>query len=617
MVNDALGLTVTISRRQFINGAAVSLGATATAPLWGRASFAASGDAPYPPALTGMRGSHPGSFEVAHRIGRDLEDAPIADQVSDGFDLVVVGAGLSGLAAARKYQRKKPDARILILDNHDDFGGHAKRNEFTVNGEQLIGYGGSQSLESPDGFERDVMDCLEDLGIHIDRFESAYDRGFYARHGMQLRMFAEQIGTERDVHFPFTFGMGADGWRKPTPEDIDALPLSAIDRAKLKELMLDPADYLAGYSDKRGILESISYITYLREYCGVSETLISLFRQVTNGGFAIAPDLVPARAAWLYAGQPGFAGLNLGVAGWFLDTPEQSEGEPVGYIHHFPDGNASVARLLVRKMIPGSAPGNTMDDIVLAQFDYGRLDLPDNKVRLRLGSTVVNVRPGDEDTAARITYVTDAATYAVEARHCIMACYNMAIPSMIPEMEEQQAEALHSNVKAPLVYTNIALTNWRAFQKLGASGIYCPDGFHGSMALDFPVSMGGYEFSRNPDQPIILHMEYCPSLYGEDLDMIERFRLGRIELLELDFEEIERRTRAQLNRILGPYGFDARSDIAGITVNRWPHGYAGGENHEIARRTMGNVAIANSDASGQAMAEAAIFMAYRAVDELL
>ena len=457
------------------------------------------------------------------------------------------------------------------------------------------------------------MDCLEDVGIDIDRFETAYDRGFYAKFGMKPRMFAEALSSAKDVQIPFSV---TDTRTKPTPEQIDALPLSVEDRAKLKELLLSPPDYLDGVSNKMRVLEETPYTDYLRDYCVASENVIDLFRQSTNGGFAVAPDLVPAIAAWAYSGLPGFAGLNLGLRGWLADLPEDAEGTPETYIHHFPDGNASVARLLVRKMIPGCAPGYTMDDIVLARFDYGKLDLPDNNVRLRLKSMVVNVRPGDDKTPAKVTYVQNGSTYAIEARHCIMACYNMAIPYLIPEMAEAQAEALATNVKAPLVYTNIALTNWRAFQKLGASWLYCPDGFHAVAMLDFPVSMGGYEFSRNPDEPIVLHLEFCPSLYGSDLDMVERFRMGRYELLSMTFEDIERQTREQLNRILGPYGFDATSDIAAITVNRWPHGYAGGQHHRAARKSIGNVAIANSDASGEAMAEAAISMAYRAVAEL-
>jgi spermidine dehydrogenase len=366
--------------------------------------------------------------------------------------------------------------------------------------------------------------------------------------------------------------------------------------------------------DKAKILIEGSYITYLRNQCGLSETLISLFRQTTNANFAVAPDRVPAGAAWLYGNNAGFEGLNIDLTDWIGEKKAKFEDN---YIHHFPDGNASIARLFVRKMIPVSAPGHTMEDIVLARFDYGKLDLPENKVRLRLSSTVVNVKPGNDETPAIVTYVKDDKAHAVKARHCIMACYSMAIPYLIPDIEEEQAEALASNVKAPLVYTNIALTNWRAFHKLGANEIYCSDGFHCNMALDFPVSMGGYEFSKSPDDPIILHMEYCPALYGEDLDETERMRMGRVELLELSFEEIERRTREQLDRILGPYGFDVTKDIAAITINRWPHGYAGGDDHKIARRTIGNVAIANSDASGEAMAQAAISMGYRAVKELL
>jgi spermidine dehydrogenase len=199
-----------------------------------------SAKAPYPPALTGMRGSHPGSFEVAHRLGREGEDAPIADGISEDYDLVVVGAGLSGLAAARKYQMEQPDARILILDNHDDFGGHAKRNEFTVNGHFLIGYGGSQTLEDPEDFEDDVWEILDDIGFESDRFETAYDRSFYSSRGMQPRMFAQKLDKTENVHFPFTLSTISGVKPKPKAEDFEALPLSEQDRAKLQELLLAP-----------------------------------------------------------------------------------------------------------------------------------------------------------------------------------------------------------------------------------------------------------------------------------------------------------------------------------------------------------------------------------------
>src|SRR3546814_2441661 len=121
-----------IDRRDFLQGAAITAAAFGLAPELAQAAALerAAQDQPgyYPPALTGMRGSHPGSFEDAHA----LRDGTAFDNVTDTgetYDLIVVGGGISGLSAAHFYrQAKGQTARILVLDNHDDFGGHAKRN---------------------------------------------------------------------------------------------------------------------------------------------------------------------------------------------------------------------------------------------------------------------------------------------------------------------------------------------------------------------------------------------------------------------------------------------------------------------------------------------------------
>ena len=623
-----LGMSQNISRRHFINGVACAVGAVSLGnSLPSLALSTSSSNIIYPPILTGLRGTHAGAFEVAHGLARYGNKWEPQKNSSGHYDLVVVGAGVSGLSAARFYQQRHPEARILILDNHDDFGGHAKRNEFTVDGKMLIGYGGSQTMENPHSYPQAAKDLLTDLGINLKRFETAFDQNFYQRHGMQVGMYFKQLGDTKNLHTNFSVANATgDELPRPSRKQIDALPLNKIDRDKLFELTHHPKNYLSGIAKKKqlAIIWKSSYQDYLQKYAGVSATLLPIFKQITDGTYGDAFDRVSAGSAWGYAGLPGFDGL----ADIDYNTDiKRVTSEP--YIHHFPDGNASVARLLVRKMIPTVAPGNNMDDIVTAPFDYAKLDQPENLVQIRLNSTAVNVIAGDDKTSAKITYVKDDQAYTVTATHSVLACYNGIIPYLMPELKTEQSDALKYAVKTPLTYTNVALRNWRAFHKAGISEYYCPDSFFSNVLLDFPVSFQDYQFSQSPDDPILVHLEYCPTNYGSKLSHRERYRLGRHQLLAMSFEDIELKIREQFTEMLGPYGFDATRDIAGITVNRWPHGYADGYNshdpeweegkapHEIGRKTIGNVAIANSDASARAILHAAIAQGYRAVSELI
>src|SRR5579872_882248 len=146
----ALGMNRRISRRDFLGGVALAVSSSAAA----RGQSQTNSPEYYPPALTGLRGSHPGSFEVAHSVRDNTfwKTAPTPEDTGEVYDLVVVGGGISGLAAAYFFRKHDPNARVLILDNHDDFGGHAKRNEFRVSGRLLISYGGTQSIDEPSGY---------------------------------------------------------------------------------------------------------------------------------------------------------------------------------------------------------------------------------------------------------------------------------------------------------------------------------------------------------------------------------------------------------------------------------------------------------------------------------
>jgi spermidine dehydrogenase len=349
----------------------------------------------------------------------------------------------------------------------------------------------------------------------------------------------------------------------------------------------------------------------------LSERAANCFHGRSLDFFALASDLIPAEGA-REMGLPGFDGLGLPTEA----SPERDE----PYIHHFPDGNASIARLLVRALIPGVAPGKTMDDIVLAPFRYDRLDQPENAVRIRLLSTCVNVK--DAKGGAVLAYIRHGEVHRIRASRAILACFSSAIPYMMPDLPEAQRNALLYNVKAPLVYTKVAVRNWEPWVRLGVHEITGPMSFHCRVKLDYPVSIGGYVHPRRPSEPIGLHLVHVPNESNAGMDDRNMFRIGRMKLLDMSFADFEVRIRDELDRMLGPGGFSSDRDIAAITVNRWAHGYAYGGNSlfdpddvddikEKARAPLGRIAIANADAGWSAYAHTAIDQARRAVDEVI
>jgi spermidine dehydrogenase len=611
-----------ITRRDFLDGVALAI-ATGLTPM----SQVMAQPVRYPPALTGMRGQHSGSFETAHAQAREgrrfsLDQVPVAER----YDLVVVGGGISGLAAAWFYRRAAgASARILVLDNHDDFGGHAKRNEFMLDGRLLIGYGGSESIDSPNTQYGDAAKgLLRDLGVAVERFETAFERTLYPSLGLSRGVFFAREAFGRDVLVagePPMHGVDEVARRlanaKPLGEFVAAFPISESSKAQLLALYQGELDPLAGKTaeQKAAILESTSYRDYLTRICGASEEVANCFQGRTLGFFGLGSDAVPAADARDF-GYPGFEGLGL----------PRPAGASEPYIYHFPDGNASLARLLVRALIPDAAAGHTMDDVVLAPFDYGKLDRATQPVRIRLESTCIDVQNAGAEVL--VGYVRAGMLHRVAATHAVLACFHCAIPHIMPELPASQRHALASNVKTPIVYTNVLTRSWRPWHRLGVHDISAPMSFHCRVKLDFPVSLGGYRHSRDPDEPICLHLVHVAGAPNLGLDARAQFRIGQMRLLEMTFADFEERIRDELDRMLGGGGFSSARDIAAITVNRWPHGYGyvanslfdGNDYQDVleqARRKSGRVAIANSDAGGDAYAHLAIAQAARAVQELV
>ncbi len=630
-----LGMDQPISRRDFLDGMAIAVGASllpiGCGPSESDTAFTPERDPRYyPPALTGMRGSHPGSFEIAHQLRDGTLGKTIgkARDTREHYDLVIVGAGISGLSAAHFFRKTRGEtARILLLDNHDDFGGHAKRNEFVVGDRRLVSYGGTESIESPAQYSDVAKGLLADLGIDVQRFYTAFDQHRYERLGLRHGVFfdRETFGTDRLL---------TDSGDEVDHAFLARAPLSAAARANIFRVYHGRQDYMRGLTsaEKKARLAKLSYRDYLLNVVKVTPDAIPFFQTGTHDLYGVGIDAVPALDCWGLA-YPGFSGLQLDADEPSPEiglTPQLQMNEAEPYIFHFPDGSASVARLLVRRLVPGALAGATMEDSITARLDYAKLDDESATTRLRLNSTVIRVRHLGRPQTAReveVTYVRGGKAWTVRAGACVLAGWHTMIPYLCPELPEPQRQALAYAVKVPLVYTNVALRDWESFQRLGVSQVVAPGSYFFRMSLDFPVDMGDYRSSRTPAEPAVVKLFRTPCQPG--LPARDQHRAGRTELLATPFDTFERNLRDQMSRMLGAGGFDPARDITAITVNRWSHGYTYEYNSlwdgpwpedqqpcVVARQPFGRITIANADAGAFAYTNSAIDQAWRAVQEL-
>jgi len=617
-----------ISRRDFINGISLSVAAgSALSPL---ELMAMTGQGPYPPSLAGLRGNHPGSFEVAHALAQEGKTWPRPTVLTDDvYDLVVVGGGLSGLSAAFMYQQKAgSDARILVLDNHDDFGGHAKRNEYVVDGKTIIGYGGSQSIDTPASYSKAAAALLRDIGIRTEPFYDYFDRSYFSERGLSSGIYFSKERYGRDSVNPDVLR----SWDGPNAEDpakiIGEYPISGAAKQNFIQLLKEPRDYLPGLSsdEKITLMRNISYSDYMRKYVGAHEEVIAFCRDRLRGFWGFGFDALSALEGARYD-MPGTEHLE------YSDPPSARQEFDEPYIFHFPDGNASIARALIQQLIPKAVPGEqTLEGLLAAQVDYEQLDQSSNTTRVRLNSTAVDARHVDGKAAVDVTYVCNSETYRVRGKHVILACYNHMVPHICPDVPKAQADAIEVAEKIPLAYINIVLRNSKAFENMGYRSFHVPqaDLMH-SFGLDFPVSMGDYKFAKTAADPVIVHGSYAATAPDQGLTERQQHVVGRQRMYEMTYQDFEAQIIRQMSGALGGGGFDAERDIAAITVNRWPHGYAYEYNelydppewsqadgpHRIGAAQVGRISIANSDAEAFAYVNGAIDAAVRAVDEQL
>lgn len=625
----------TITRRDFVNGTAIAAAALISPPRILSAAVSeaqgALGTHHYPPVLTGMRGSHAGSYEIAHALAWGGERPTKYEDIDEHYDLVVVGAGMSGLAAAWYWRKRMgAEARILLLDNHDDFGGHAKRNEFHHRGRMVLNIGGAQNLENPGNYSSNAKELLTDMGIDdaflVEMAKNTPESYFLGGNlGADTTMALPDGERYQAVNGPWmSLLAGAEGYA----EAIEQLPLPATDRALLTEFIGGERDFLEGKSllEKYRYCNQVSYRHFLITDVGLTESCISIletqlriFMGFTGGSLTVIEAIA--------LGSPGLNSL-----GWLAKAANSfavGAAEDAIEVRMFPDGNASIARLLVQKMIPEVAPDMSgVSDVAVTRYDYSALDKAASTTRVRLNSTAVGVRE-TATNQVRIEYVKSGSAERVTADHCILACYNGIIPHLCPQLPEPQKSGLSYGVKVPFVYASVLLDNGEAFSKLGTSIAQCPGQEFLWVSAAPTMTTGGYEPPRGPQDPMALFMMSAPTLPPQGSESLrDLLRLARHKVYSSSFDDYETSIRNQLQALLGAHGFEHNRDIVAITVNRISHGYAyepvalydpeydeGEAPHEIGRAQFGRISIANSDSEARAYMDAAWDAAFRAVNE--
>lgn len=643
-----------IARRDFLLGLGGAGGLLAATGAQAQDPAPEAPPADHPSRRTGLQGQTDAVNRAAH-AGRDQPGSADPDQPAERDeaveDLVVVGAGLSGLAGAWLFrQHAGRPVRILLLDALDDVGGHARRNEFVSrSGRRLVGYGGSQSLDGPSGFSPAMHGLLRELGIDLARFSTEFfDRDWSGRHGLVNRAVyfsAREWGREQVVlrapeaapgdwlpHTPLPPAAQADLARllgEPAPDSLPA-PLRALAR-------------LGSAAARRARLADLPYDQFLRQMWQVHPATLRYLNDQTQGYFGAGTDATSALDAWA-GGLPGFAPLALGSEPDRRNSPSGRHllRSSDDYIYHFPDGNAGLARALIRSLIPAALPGGSggpgrMESLADGVMDMAALDRPDSPVRLRLQATALHLRhlgpPGQAEQVELSYRDGQGRLRRVRSRQVLLACWHRVIARLSDELPAAQRAALDDQVKVPLLYANVLLSHWQPFARAGVHGIHPVAGFWSEAGLDFAVRMGTLGPPASPDEPVLLHLAKVV-LPGDGRPPREQAAAGRAQLLGWSFEHLEGEIRQLLQGAMGPWGFRHETDIEAITVNRWAHGYAyeymrpwdralwpRRAGHplpcEVARHGWGRVAIANSDAGAFAYAHGAVDQAVRAVQTLL
>jgi spermidine dehydrogenase len=617
--DDRLGMNESISRRDFLNGALVAgagillrgqLPATdSLADAWN--GYGGIGD---------YRHSNGNTYDVlttAHAMRDGKFERSIASAIDTGemYDLVSVGGGISGLAAAVFFQKNK-GGRCLVLDNHPIFGGEAKRNEFRVDGHTLVAHQASAIYLVPQ--KGGYTDRVYDL-IGMDRRALDYQQWRGPSPEMPLGQSPYEEPRNYGFYFGPQFGKRPGVWViDPWGRKLEGAPLSDAVKAELMRWRTIDDDGPRPQTEGDAVSRQLDAITledHLMARHHISrDTVRDFLSPVEGGGYGLGPDALSAYCAYA------------------IETEFPGDGDTTLGDQMFPDGNSGFARLMVKTLIPDAFAGpRTVEAVWRNRVHFDALDRARQPTRIRLSATVVRVEhAGDPASAPHvvITYVKGKRLFKVRARSVVMAGGNWTSKHIVRDLPVSHREAYAQFYRSPCLMANVAVRNWRFLYKMGMSGCRWFEGLGNYLSVRKMAVIGNDSRSIGPDSPTVLTIKVLFAQPG--LPIGEQGSRGRAQLLGTSFAQYERAFREQLGDMFAPGGFDPRRDIAGIILNRWGHAYVNPQPgfffgvdgkpapRDILRdRPHGRIAFANTDLAGAMDHRNSIREADRAVRQLI
>ncbi len=626
-----------ITRRDFVNGVIAAGGAGLMSGCGGPGGAADGPWAPSGSPWTGYggvgdyawsNGNTQAVVDAAHGIRDRLYADPAAKPVDEDFDLVIVGGGFSGMTAAYEFsKRAAAGATCLLLDNHPVVGGEAKQNEFDVDGHRLIAPQGSNGAIVP----------------HANYVRGSFGEGtydiftdYYREFGLPTKYELEPLGggAEKYELTDYHFGPMVPAWEKayatgyhfpgkgwvanPTKDGFASTPWSEGARRQLDDFVADRRDVLAGVPDPEKWLDTITYYDLLDKLGYGAEVRSYIDPGIAVGNYGMSGSAISA-----------FAAHRLRLPGTTIKGKVISSSD-IGLVS-FPGGNTAFMRIMLQRMIPGAirTEGQGSLAAVGGTIEPAKIDRPGNRVRIRLGSTAIDVRhPGDPAKAehAIVSYVRDGKVRRARAKAVVMASGGWVNRNIVADLPAAHRAAYGEFHHGPVMIANVALRNWRFFDKLGFTNTRWFDALGWQTSIRRNVVLGKAE-PFTPDSPTVLTF-YIPFLHP-DLPGAAQGPAGRARLFATSYADFERQLREQLTAGFAAAGFDAKRDIAGIILNRWGHAYVAPQPgfyfgrdgapppSDIIRQPHGRIVFAHSELLGEMAMAHAMHEAHRAAGQIM